>query len=84
MRCMAGARRKVNIERSIGSKCLLCLNPINCLVGHVDRKMIFRVMGRFYPCDAIVNGGRPLVGFTTNKTIELIETGMGRPAIIGT
>src|SRR5207253_9884602 len=61
MRCMAGAGCKVNVEWFIGSKCLLCLHPINCLIGHVGGKMVFRIMRWLNPCDAIVHGGRPLI-----------------------
>src|SRR5260370_151080 len=45
--------------------------------------MVLRIMRRFNPRDTIENGRRPLIGFTTNKTIELVKAGMGLPAIIG-
>src|SRR6059058_2138455 len=45
--------------------------------------MVLRIMRRFDSYSAIEDCGSPLVGLTTNKAIELIETGMGRPPIEG-
>src|SRR5437773_8623377 len=83
MRRVTRACSKVNIEWLVRSKRLLCLYPVNCLVGHVDGKMVFRVVGRFNPCNTIENGRRPLIGLTTNKTVEFVKTGMRGPAVVG-
>src|SRR5438093_381640 len=45
--------------------------------------MVLRIMRRFDSYSPIEDCGSPLVGLTTNKAIEFIETGMRRPPIEG-
>src|SRR6266487_7122944 len=45
--------------------------------------MVLRIMRRFDSYSPIEDCGSPLVGLTTNKAIEFIENGMGRPPIEG-
>ena len=60
---------------------MLRLHPADRLVGHVDRKVVIRIVRRLYAYGSIKNSRRPLIGLTTDETVELIEAGMRRPTI---
>src|SRR4030095_14436512 len=62
---------------------MLRLHPANCLVRHIGGEVIIRIVGRLYANRSVKNRRRPLVGFAADEAIELVESGVSRPAIIG-
>ena len=81
MRGMHGAGRIVDEERLVGRHGLLELQPGDRLIRHVRVQDIVRIVGKLDLSDAVMQVRRPLVGFTADKPIELVEALMRRPAI---
>src|ERR1700680_109406 len=76
VRGMASARRKINEERLVGHQSFLLAHPRDGLVGHVLSKVItfLRRLRRLHWGGALVDSGVPLVGLTTDKSIEILES----------
>ncbi len=81
---MRSARSIVNKEWLVRRKRFLELSPLNRLVGHIDGEVIIGVSRCLNQGDTIVECRRILIGFSTDKTIELFKTAPSRPTILRT
>src|SRR5688572_2991676 len=77
--CCAG--REIHEEGLIRRERFLCAHPTNCLVRHVCHEMVVRVLWQFDRRRPVIQKRRPLICLATHKTVELVETGTGWPAV---
>ena len=81
VRRMRRAGREVDEERLVRRHRLLRLHPVDRLVGHVDGEVVVGHLRRIDLDDAVVDERKPLVGFTADEPVELVEALMRGPAI---
>src|SRR5688500_3941137 len=70
---MGRTRCEVHVERFVGREGLLGAYPADRLVRHVNGEMIARSLRRLYARDAVKDGGSPLIGFSSDESVELVE-----------
>ena len=78
------SRCKVDEEGFVRRERLLEFDPRHGLVGHVFKEVIVGIVRQLDRVDPIVDEGRPLVRFTAQKAIELVEALSRGPAVVGT
>ena len=84
MRSVGRTGGEIHVERLVGRKRMLPVDPTDRLIGHVHREMVVRGLLMLDARHSVENRRRPLVGFATNEAVELVEPGTRRPAIHGT
>src|SRR4051812_977792 len=62
---------------------MLRLHPADRLGRHIGGKMVIRVMRRLDAGGSIKNCRRPLVRFAADEAIELVESRVSRPTVVG-
>ena len=81
MRRMRRPGREVDEERLVRRHRLLRLHPVDGLVGHVHGEVVVLHLRRLDLDQAVVDERIPLVGFTADEAVELVEPLVGGPAV---
>jgi hypothetical protein len=81
VRCVDRAGRVIDEEWLVRCHRLLGLDPVDRLVGHVDREVIVLHLRRLDLDDAVVDERVPLVGLAADEAVELVEALVRGPTV---
>ncbi len=81
MGSMRSPGSEIREERLVRRQRLLVADPLDRLIGEVGHQMVIRIVRKFDPGHPVIEAWRPLVGFTTDESVELVEARARWPAV---
>ena len=75
VRSMRCSRSEVDEEGFVRREGLLEFHPVDGMIGHVGHEVVAGIVRRGDHVEAVIEGGRPLVGLAADEAVELVEAG---------